>query len=100
MVLTLEQAGSSWNEITPLWEKLTKNKSPGKSTLPNRYQRLKDNFVVVREEDNVRIIEAKKQVDAEFEVERWERVAQVVANNGGDTYEVSARLRYAHVDHY
>lgn len=60
-----------------------------KSTLPNRYERMKNKFVNVLEEDNVKIIQAKLAIDAEFEAkERWQRVIARVHELGGQEYTV------------
>ena len=65
-----------------------------RSTLPNRYQRLKDNFAIVREEDTIRIFDAKLKIEANFEDEKWDMIADHVKKHGGDTYSVSPQIQY------
>jgi len=60
----------------------------GKSTLPNRYTRMKDNFAVVRDEDKALLLVAKKEVEEEFEAEKWNRIARAVEAKGGVLYDV------------
>jgi hypothetical protein len=62
------------------------------STLPNRYTRLKSNFVIINEEDNARLFEAKQEVEARFEKTKWTEIARLVEDKGGDSYRVSVAL--------
>ena len=45
------------------------------------------NFTVIKEEDNGRLIEAKREVEDAFEKEKWHRIAEKVVSKGGDQYE-------------
>jgi len=88
ILLDLRDAGKGWTEIRAEWEKLTGDKT-GHSTLPNRYARLKSNFVVIREEDNQILLEAKIDVEAAFEKEKWGLIAAAMEKKGADSYRVS-----------
>ena len=59
-----------------------------KSTLPNRYSRMKNNFAVINEEDKARLLLAKREVEEHFEANKWDEIARVVVEHGGDEYEV------------
>ena len=48
--------------------------------------RLKSNFTVIREEDNALLLSAKREVEESFEAQKWDLVARVVAEKGGDAY--------------
>ncbi|KAK0276070.1 hypothetical protein LTR91_013645 [Friedmanniomyces endolithicus] len=85
ILLDLRDAGKGWTEIRAEWEKLTGDKT-GHSTLPNRYARLKSNFVVIREEDNQILLEAKIDVEAAFEKEKWGLIAAAMEKKGADSY--------------
>lgn len=63
-----------------------------KSTLPNRYTRMKNYFAVINEEDKARLLLAKKQVEEAFELSKWDEIAQVITENGGVEYEVRTDL--------
>ena len=43
MLMKMKRKGCSWVEIRTAWEELT-GERPAKSTLPNRYSRIKDNM--------------------------------------------------------
>lgn len=59
-----------------------------KSTLPNRYSRLKMNFVVIDEKDNLKIVEAHREINDAFEATKWQKVAELVKSKGGAEYTV------------
>ena len=84
------QNGIEWDKVTQEYLRLSKlDGVPCKSTLPNRYQRIKNNFAVVRQEDELLIIEAKKELEKTFEDELWGKVVVLVKRNGGASYNVS-----------
>ncbi|TKA83967.1 hypothetical protein B0A55_00212 [Friedmanniomyces simplex] len=85
-LLDMRDAGKGWPEIRAGWEKLTGDKT-GHSTLPNRYARLKSNFVVIKEEDNQHLLKAKIEVEAAFEKEKWGLIATAMEKNGTDLYK-------------
>ncbi|EME47105.1 hypothetical protein DOTSEDRAFT_124315 [Dothistroma septosporum NZE10] len=85
MLIKMRDEGSEWGPIRKEWKELT-GESTATSTLPNRYARLKSNFTVVREEDNALLLSAKREVEESFEAQKWDLVARVVAEKGGDTY--------------
>ena len=94
VVLKSLQEGKEWVNITEEYLKLSGMKiAPCKSTLPNRYQRIKNNFAVVRQEDELLIVEAKKELETKFENELWTNVGGLVKKNGGGSYSVSAHSR-------
>ncbi|CAK3977487.1 Hypothetical predicted protein [Lecanosticta acicola] len=84
-LLGMRDAGTDWKAIRAKWEELT-GETTGVSTLPNRYARLKESFTVIREEDHARLLEAKREVEESFENQKWDLVARVVQEKGGDGY--------------
>lgn len=96
-LIEMRDAGSSWADIRAEWEKLTGEKT-GLSTLPNRYSRLKINFTVINEEDNAKLFEAKVEVEALQEKEKWGLIADAVRDKGGDTYKVGSCPRLSLCD--
>lgn len=75
-----------------MWEMIT-GKKPAKSTLPNRYARLKANIEAVKEDDKPKLFEAKKTVEERFEREKWNQIAAAMKELGTDDYTVSNPLR-------
>ena len=53
-------------------------------------RRLKSNFVVIREEDNPILIEAKQEVEAGFEREKWSLIAKAMEEKGTEAYRPDA----------
>ena len=49
--------------------------------------RLKSNFVVIKEEHNALLLEAKQEVEASFEREKWMLVGKVMEAKGADKYK-------------
>lgn len=86
--LTKPQEGKEWREIRRAYAALDGSQH-GTSTLPNRYERLKTNFVLVRAEDNALIVEVKRDVEDKFAVEKWGLIAEAVEGRGGGAYDVS-----------
>lgn len=86
---TCYQSGSPWNIIKAKYAEITGN-DYGHSTLPNRYERLKANFITVREEDNIIIIYAKREIETEDESTKWARIAERVVEKNGGGYDVCA----------
>ncbi|KAK4554041.1 hypothetical protein LTR86_008882 [Recurvomyces mirabilis] len=95
MLLDQRDAGVDWAEIRTAWVKITKQNKLGPSTLPNRYARLKANFVVIKEDDNGRLVAAKQAVEKELEGKKWGFIAKRVVKLGGEEYDGEAlRQRY------
>lgn len=82
----------SFEEITPHWLELAGRSASdvlSKNMLSTRYSRMKTNFSMIKEEDNVLLFEAKSRVDAILNAERWARIAADIVSNGGGSYTVS-----------
>jgi len=58
------------------------------STLPNRYVRLKANMTTFSEAEDKSLIEAKKEVEAIFEKEKWAMIAEAMHAKGGEKHPV------------
>lgn len=85
----MRDAGSGWPAIRRAYAALDGSQH-GTSTLPNRYERLKANFVLVRDEDNALIVEVKREVEEKFAEEKWGLIAEAVESRGGGGYDVSS----------
>ncbi|KAK5008310.1 hypothetical protein LTR28_004156 [Elasticomyces elasticus] len=82
-LIAMKDSGKPWADIRAAWELITGEKT-GASTLPNRYLRLKANLAVVKEEDSLRLLEAKSLVEKTYENEKWTLIADQVKEMGGD----------------
>ncbi|KAK5175427.1 uncharacterized protein LTR77_000566 [Saxophila tyrrhenica] len=92
MLIDMRDSGASWTDIRKAWEEKVGD-ATAYSTLPNRYSRLKSNFVVIRESDNPKLIEAKQEVEAEFEREKWGQIAERMVSKGAERYKGDALNR-------
>ena len=93
--LKTPQAGESWIQISSRYTELSGLSTECKSTLPNRYTRMKAKFAMLRHEDAVLLVRAKVEVDKAQAAEKWQRIAETVVENGGSRYTVSKRHRRA-----
>ncbi|KAF7122093.1 hypothetical protein CNMCM5793_000048 [Aspergillus hiratsukae] len=90
MVLRMrDEEGRSWTDITNVWMSMTGIKVEG-STLRKRYTDMKANFVSISAEDEARILKVKKEVEEKFELEKWHKIAEGVAADGGTNYPANA----------
>ncbi|KAH1580481.1 hypothetical protein KXW39_008769 [Aspergillus fumigatus] len=90
MVLRMrDEEGRSWSEITNVWTRMTGIKVEG-STLRKRYTAMKANFISISAEDEARILKVKKEIEEKFEQEKWHKIADSVAADGGNKYPASA----------
>ena len=87
--------GESWGTINAEWERLTGNK-PGKSTLPNRFPRLKANLACVAANDVAQMLKSEAEVNEQIEAEvkelwgkKWVRVGKHMEDAGTQNYPVS-----------
>ncbi|EME85677.1 uncharacterized protein MYCFIDRAFT_122067, partial [Pseudocercospora fijiensis CIRAD86] len=85
MLLELRDDGGDWKDIRPKWTELT-GEGTAPSTLPNRYARIKSNLTVIEEGDNERLLQAKRQVEDTFDATKWELIANLVEEKGGQRY--------------
>ncbi|KAJ9636683.1 hypothetical protein H2201_008371 [Coniosporium apollinis] len=85
VLLKMKEEGKPWAEVNDMWEMIT-GKKPAKSTLPNRYARLKANIEAVKEDDKPKLFEAKEAVEERFEREKWNQIAAAMKELGTDDY--------------
>ncbi|KXT08971.1 hypothetical protein AC579_4030 [Pseudocercospora musae] len=85
LLLELRDDGGDWKDIRPKWTALTGEKT-APSTLPNRYARIKSNLTIIEEGDNERLLQAKRQVEDTFDATKWELIANIVEEKGGQRY--------------
>lgn len=81
----------SWNKVKQRYSEIT-GEDYGKSTLPNRYERLKTNFITIRDEDNVILMEAKKEIEDEFDNTKWDLISQRLVEKSGGGYDVGPEI--------
>ena len=59
------------------------------------YSRLKSNFVVIKEEHCAILLEARQEVEASFEREKWNLISRAMEAKGADKYGANAlRTQY------
>ncbi|GAB7332405.1 hypothetical protein MBLNU13_g04216t2 [Cladosporium sp. NU13] len=80
-----DEEKKTWKEIRAVWEELTGQRT-GTSTLPNRYERLKDNFSIIKAEDRPKLLQAKDEVEAEMNKLKWKLIADKIKQKGGGVY--------------
>lgn len=84
----MAQNNVAWKTVKQRYCEIT-GEDYGKSTLPNRYERLMTNFIIIRDEDNVPLLEAKKEIEDEFDEQKWDLIAQRLVDRSGGAYDVS-----------
>ncbi|KAK3697296.1 hypothetical protein LTR37_017529 [Vermiconidia calcicola] len=92
MLIDKRNAGASWEEIRKEWAKMT-GEQTAHSTLPNRYSRLQSNFVIIKEEDNPTLMQCKRDIEAQFDRERWQLVSKAMEDKGTESYKPDALKR-------
>ncbi|KAI5219609.1 hypothetical protein AUEXF2481DRAFT_2229 [Aureobasidium subglaciale EXF-2481] len=85
-LITMREAGHDWAECKARYDELTGG-DYGKSTVPNRYERLKTAFINMRDEDNLLLFDAKAKLDADYESKKWDLIAAEVHDQGGIFYD-------------
>ncbi|KAF2136118.1 uncharacterized protein K452DRAFT_214369, partial [Aplosporella prunicola CBS 121167] len=81
LLIEMKDSGKGWEEIRAAWRDLT-GQETAKSTLPNRYSRLKANLSNLSDQDLQNLVDAKAEVELEFEQEMWGRIQQRMAEKG------------------
>ncbi|KAF2233637.1 hypothetical protein EV356DRAFT_503446 [Viridothelium virens] len=81
IIFLYEEKGKTWDQIRKWYTRQT-GETPGKSTLGNRYARIKAAGYNFTENDNQLLIESKAEVEAAFEKEKWPRISDLMAEKG------------------
>ncbi|OJJ55112.1 hypothetical protein ASPSYDRAFT_49271 [Aspergillus sydowii CBS 593.65] len=90
MILRLrDEENRPWTEINKIFVEAT-NIKVGGSTLRMRYTTMKANFVGISEEDEVRLMRIKKEIEEKFECEKWHRITEAIVQDGGAKYPAAA----------
>ncbi|KAL9094249.1 MAG: hypothetical protein Q9165_003389 [Trypethelium subeluteriae] len=76
-----EEKGKSWDQIRKWYIRQT-GETPGKSTLGNRYARIKAAVEPFTDNDKKLLIESKAAVEAAFEKEKWLKISNLMAEKG------------------
>ncbi|THZ86390.1 hypothetical protein D6C84_02575 [Aureobasidium pullulans] len=82
VLITTRDAGGSWAECKAAYFKAT-GIQHGNSTLPNRYERLKTAFIDMRDEDNLHLFDAKKNIEEEFNKTKWAMISKAIEDKSG-----------------
>ncbi|EKG14130.1 hypothetical protein MPH_08703, partial [Macrophomina phaseolina MS6] len=77
----MKDQGKSWKDIAEVWKNAT-GVTPAKSSLPNRYARLRANITTMSEMDQNNLLTAKADVESAFEASKWERISQRMQDPG------------------
>ncbi|KAK3064238.1 hypothetical protein LTS18_008942 [Coniosporium uncinatum] len=93
MLVEWKDAGRSWPEIMTEWENITGAAPSSRDMLRKRYPKLKAALSVVKTEHISLLMQAKSDADeridkqiAMLERKRWETVAEIIKELGGDEY--------------
>ncbi|KAL1615509.1 hypothetical protein SLS56_011797 [Neofusicoccum ribis] len=81
LLLSMKDQGKSWKEINDAWKAAT-GVEVAKSTLPNRYARLRANITSMSESDQQNLVKAKQLVEEQFEQQKWESISQKMQELG------------------
>lgn len=92
LLLTMKDAGKSWSDIIAAWKDATGD-TPGKSTLPNRYARLKANITQMKQEDQEILLIAYKKVHEKFERDKWDLIKKTMEDDGADNSYTTATIQ-------
>ncbi|KAF4550097.1 Hypothetical protein D9617_18g032880 [Elsinoe fawcettii] len=92
-LVDMRDAGEEWDAIATKYAEISGITTDCKSTLPNRYSRMKTNFVTMNDEDAIILFQAKIEIDKQMADELWGRVAEKVEELGGMPYTADALFR-------
>ncbi|OQO07238.1 hypothetical protein B0A48_07808 [Cryoendolithus antarcticus] len=92
MLFTKASAAVPWPEIHATWKEMT-GTEPAASTLPNRFKRLRENFSTINEEDRPFLLDAKEEVEREWQAMKWAKIAERVKEKGGEGYQADVLQR-------
>ncbi|KAF2089728.1 hypothetical protein K490DRAFT_63862 [Saccharata proteae CBS 121410] len=92
MLIRMRDAGYPWEKVREEWYRMTGQVS-AKSTLPNRYARLKDNLAEIPYHDLRAIVIAKMKIEAEFERRKWDMIKQESQDRGANAYSTATMKR-------
>ncbi|GAB7359082.1 hypothetical protein MBLNU230_g5154t1 [Neophaeotheca triangularis] len=93
MLLDMRDGGMGWEPIRKRWYQLTGEKT-GQSTLPNRWSRIKANFIQISDDDSARMIKAKQDIEAAFEVNKWDLISKHMTTLQGNLYKPGVLKRH------
>ncbi|THZ02978.1 hypothetical protein D6C95_03838 [Aureobasidium pullulans] len=97
VLITTRDAGGSWAECKAAYFKAT-GIQHGNSTLPNRYERLKTAFIDMRDEDNLHLFDAKKDIEEEFNKTKWAMISKAIEDKSGSRIDpMDLKRRFKHL---
>ncbi|KAL1305420.1 hypothetical protein AAFC00_002306 [Neodothiora populina] len=77
MMIRMRDEGQDWQTIKEKYDAMS-GATYGHSTLPTRYERLKMNFAIVRDEDASIILTVKREMEKQDAETKWTRIAKSV----------------------
>ncbi|KAK7518141.1 uncharacterized protein IWZ02DRAFT_491926 [Phyllosticta citriasiana] len=83
-MIQMKDSGYGWKDIGKMWTEAT-GEVTAKSTLPNRYARIKANIMTMPEDEQRKLAEAIVWVEEDFEKTKWERISQRMQEQGVET---------------
>ncbi|KAK7539425.1 uncharacterized protein J3D65DRAFT_675579 [Phyllosticta citribraziliensis] len=88
-LVQMKDSGYGWKDIGKMWTEAT-GEVTAKSTLPNRYARIKANIMTLPEDEQRKLVEAIAWVEEDYEKTKWERISQRMQEQGVETkYAIS-----------
>ncbi|KAK5703564.1 hypothetical protein LTS12_028319 [Elasticomyces elasticus] len=84
-----DSEGRGWTDICEVIEWITGVKIRTTS-LRNRYNKMKSNFVVFEDKDVAVLFQSKKEIEDKFEAEKWQKIADSIEAKTGNKYPSTA----------
>ena len=81
----MKEEGNEWSVIRAMWLEET-GQEAAPSTLPNRYNRIKANLMVLGQGEHAVLMAAIAEVEKAQKAEKWGRVSAVMASRGAGKY--------------
>ncbi|SLM39708.1 hypothetical protein LPUS_10309 [Lasallia pustulata] len=88
MLYHLSEMGRGWPEIRTEWNRMTGQWHP-EHVLANRLARFQDNLRALKEGDVQRLLTAVRDVESDYRLTKWARIAARIVQNGGDDYPLA-----------
>ncbi|KAE9977658.1 hypothetical protein EG328_001873 [Venturia inaequalis] len=92
MMIEWKERGEGWGVINEEWKRITGN-MPGKSTLPNRYTRVKASLACVASDDVEQMLTSEVEINKQIEAEvkdlwnkKWARIGKQMEDAGKQSY--------------
>ncbi|KAI9805073.1 MAG: hypothetical protein M1825_000907 [Sarcosagium campestre] len=94
MLWDYRAADRPWKDVRAEWTRITGEVTPN-TTLPNRLTRLKANFNYLRPEHYQYLAEVKRDVERQFELDKWNKIIALLRERHDITYATKEALQKA-----